>query len=509
MEYVLNSIQMKAIDDYSIKKTGIPSVVLMERAALAVSDELFKMEKGSVLVVCGRGNNGADGLAVARILSQRGFEVDILLVSDNEGTEEYNIQKSIIINMGLHCVNKAADATYDYIVDAIFGIGLSREVTGHYKDIIEDINSLNAYRLAVDIPSGINASTGEVMGIAVKADKTVTFGYKKIGLLCGRGKFYSGIVTVKDIGFVCGDVFRTLDVRTFAIDMKDIQRLPKHAADYDKGKCGKTLIIAGSKEMCGAACLSARAAFRAGCGLVRVFTHIDNRTPLMVKVPEALPEVYDSYTEREAAQLEEMIAWADCIVAGPGLSTRREAVRIINDTIRFIEQGIWETAKTLIFDADALNIIAADSSLMVRLKHCDRARIIITPHIGEAARLLREDIVAVKEHPIASGIKLFEMMCDACVLKDAATITAGSSGVYINTSGNCGMATAGAGDVLTGIMAGVACLYKNEKNRAVPPEWIAATAVYIHGCCGNVCKQNIGINGTVAWDIAEAVTKLL
>lgn len=532
MEYVLNSEQMKKVDDYSIHHIGIPSVVLMERAALAVADVFLDMKKGSVLVVSGSGNNGADGLAVARILYQRGFDVKILLVSDKEGTKEYAVQKSIVENMGMSLVNKVADATYDYIVDAIFGIGLSREITGDYKEVIDAINRIHSYKVAVDIPSGINASTGEVMGVAVKADKTVTFGYNKIGMLCGKGKNYCGTIVVKDIGFVCDN--RLLEIDTFSINKNDVCQLPKHKPDYDKGKCGKTLIIAGSKDMCGAACLSARAAFRSGCGLVRVFTHADNRTPLIVKVPEVIPDIYNRYTDHDAIHLKELIKWADCIIVGPGLSTEETSIKIVNDVIGFMVKAAWNMPKTFVLDADALNIIAAQNrqlssesfeiqplnqslknqqqvslSLIQQLEYIkeqDKAHIIITPHIGEASRLLRKDILQVKEHPMESAKELYAMMCDACVLKDYATITAGREGTYINTSGNCGMATAGAGDVLTGIIAGIACLYKYE---AASPEWIAAMAVYIHGCAGDICKEEKGVNGTVAWDIAEAIVKML
>lgn len=531
MEYVLSAEQMKQVDEYSIHHIGIPSVVLMERAALAVADVFMDMKKGNVLVVSGSGNNGADGLAVARILYQRGFDVKILLVSDKEGTKEYAVQKSIVKNMGMSLVNKVTDATYDYIVDAIFGIGLSREITGYYKEVINAINHIHSYKIAVDIPSGINASTGEVMGIAVKADKTITFGYNKIGMLCSKGKNYCGILIVKDIGFVCNN--QLSDINTFSINKKDICQLPKHQPDYDKGKCGKTLIIAGSKDMCGAACLSARAAFRSGCGLVRVFTHVDNRTPLIVKVPEVILDIYNRYTDDDAIHLKELIEWADCIVVGPGLSTQETSVRIVYDTIHFMVKATWNMPKTFVFDADALNIIAQyqqlsnqslsipkvknsslehqqiDSLLMKQLEYIkkqDKTHIIITPHIGEASRLLKKDILQIKEYPIESAKKLHVMMCDVCVLKDAVTITAGTQGTYINTSGNCGMATAGAGDVLTGIIAGIACLYKYEE---VSPEWIAAMAVYIHGCAGDICREEKGINGMVAWDIAEAVAKLL
>ena len=532
MKYVLSSKQMKQVDDHSIHYIGIPSVVLMERAALAVADEFLNMKKGSVLVVSGSGNNGADGLAVARILYQRGFDVDILLVSDKEGTKEYAIQKSIIENMGMSLVNKVADATYDYIVDAIFGIGLSREITGYYKEVINVINHIHSYKIAVDIPSGINASTGEVMGVAVKVDKTVTFGYNKIGMLCGKGKNYCGTIVVKDIGFICDNM--RLDIDTFSIDRNDICQLPKHKSDYDKGKCGKTLIIAGSKDMCGAACLSAKAAFRSGCGLVRVFTHADNKIPLIVKVPEVISDIYNDYTDKDAIHLKELIEWADCIVIGPGLSTQESSVRIVNDVIYFMAKATWNIPKTFVFDADALNIIAAQNpqltsksfeiqplnpslndqqpvnlSLVQQLEYIkqqNKAHIIITPHIGEASRLLKKDILQVKEHPIESAKKLYAMMCNACVLKDYATVTTGNDGTYINTSGNCGMATAGSGDVLTGVIAGIVCLYKYE---AASPEWIAAMAVYIHGCAGDICKGEKGVNGTMAWDIAEAIAKLL
>ena len=199
---------------------------------------------------------------------------------------------------------------------------------------------------------------------------------------------------------------------------------------------------------------------------------------------------------------------------------------MIHDMIHFIEKGTWNKPKTLVLDADALNIIAADIDQstnesfktkqqqinqtlveqLVNIKEKKKANIIITPHVGEASRLLKTDILQVKKFPIKFANKLYTMLCDVCVLKDYATVTTGKNGTYINTSGNCGMATAGSGDVLTGIIAGTACLYKYEES--VSPEWIAAMAVYIHGCAGDICKKEYGINGMVAWDIAEAAAKM-
>lgn len=535
MKWLLNSRQMKGVDEYSINNIGIPSLVLMERAALAVKDRIVSMSCTAccasdrnlrVLCVCGRGNNGADGLAAARLLSQAGFDAEIMLAGgDKEGTSEYETQRRIVKNMGLVHRNSVHMEEYDYIVDAIFGIGLSRDVAGVYRDIIENINQAKEAAphikvVSVDIPSGISADNGKVMGTAVKADETVTFGYNKLGMVMFPGAEYAGNVTVADIGFAKKYSYEEdscekygAETAAYTYTAEDVKNIPKRRDDVDKGKCGKILIAAGSKNMGGAACMSAGAAYRSGAGLVRVYTHSANRDVLLGAVPEAIPLVYsDIYTDEDEKVLKASCQWADCIVAGPGLSCDDTACRILRIVLENAE------GKIVIMDADALNIVAADKEFRGlvkdfakrRIKDCaknqdgtkDCGCIIVTPHVGEMSRLLEMDISSIKESPVESAAALANELSVICVLKDARTVVTDGKHIYINTTGNSGMATAGSGDVLTGIMAGLAAAGFNTCFEA------AAMAVNVHGVSGDMCRLRLGAYGMKAWDIIEQLPEV-
>lgn len=545
MEWLLNSKQMKSVDEYSINGIGIPSLVLMERAALAVRDKIMSMSDTAsyvsahslrVLCICGRGNNGADGLAVARLLSQEGYDVEIMLAGgDKEGTSEYGTQRRIVKNMGLVHRNSVHMEEYDYIVDAIFGIGLSRDVAGVYRDIIENINLAKDAApyikvVSVDIPSGISADNGKVMGVAVKADETVTFGYNKLGMAMFPGAEYAGNVTVADIGFAdskFADGKWNGEIAVYTYTAEDVKNIPTRRADVDKGKCGKILIVAGSKNMGGAACMSAGAAYRSGAGLVRVYTHANNRDVLLGCVPEAIPVVYsDNYTDEDEKALRDSCQWADCIVVGPGLSC--------DDTARRILKIVLDNAdkSAVVMDADALNITASDTGFRELAKKCagrrvhycssvqpgssvkpdgsaqcsgtqqDCGGIIITPHVGEMSRLLGTDIASIKEKPIESAVALAKELSVICVLKDARTVVTDGERIYINTTGNSGMATAGSGDVLTGIMAGILQAGFGTYFDA------AAMAVNVHGISGDLCRRKLGAYGMKAWDIIEQLPEV-
>ena len=312
---------MKQIDKDTIERIGIPSVVLMERAALAVADqaEVFAesrqqrkedqtstwQDRGDgkpgrtkirVGAVCGTGNNGADGIAAGRILWGRGYEVTLFLAGDPEhGTEEYRLQRQIADRLGM-ILKPASEFDVrecDVVLDALFGIGLTRNVEGEYGKLVEEMSAgQGAHVVAVDIPSGIHAGTGAVMGAAVKASVTVTFGYLKTGLLLYPGKEYSGRVVVKDIGFSDRSLKRAgWDGMT--LEPKDLAKLPGRPADSNKGTFGRLLLIAGAKGMSGAAYLSALAAYRTGAGLVKILTVPENRAILQAQLPEAIVEVLE------------------------------------------------------------------------------------------------------------------------------------------------------------------------------------------------------------------------
>lgn len=509
--YLLNGEQMKAVDAYSIDTVGIPVLVLMERAALAVTTRIRECARRKdlrILCVCGSGNNGADGMAVARQLIEAGFQAEVLCVDgmEKKGTAEAEVQKNILHNMGAVFRNNVHFDEYDFIVDAIFGIGLSRAVTGVYAETIEQINAAAkrtpALRIvSVDIPSGIHAGSGQIMAHAVRAHETVTFGFLKLGQVLYPGAAYAGKVTVSKIGFA-RKMFPADTAYTYSAE--DLNTIPVRPADSNKGSCGKILIVAGSANMGGAACLSAQAAYRSGCGLVRVFTHENNRVPLLNRVPEAVLQTYDELTESvqdSLGKLMESCEWADCIVLGPGLSTGPLAVKIVRTVLESKGRAV------LIVDADALNLIACDKTLRQQLKTYTAGisgrGVIVTPHMGEMSRLVEEEIKIIKKEPLKYAAKLAEELSGICVLKDAATVVTEGSRTYVNTSGNSGMSTAGSGDVLTGVMAGMVSAGFDSLQDA------AAMAVYVHGLAGDSCRERIGVYGMKAWDIAEAVPEVL
>ena len=508
MRYLTDSHTMKAVDNCSIHEFGIPSVVLMERAALGVSAFLRKTAGKDnkktcmkVLCVCGNGNNGADGLAAARQLNENGIEVHVVLVGTSQGTDEYRLQKSIVSNLGIDCAEYDGNidfSEYDYIIDAIFGIGLSRIIEGRYAQVIADINKAgeNPYTkiIAVDIPSGISADNGQIIGIAVKADYTVTFGYNKTGIMFYPGASYSGSVEVINAGFVTDDILHRKVGgfgSIFTYDDEDVGRLLVRKPDSNKGTYGRTLIIAGSKNMGGAAILSASAAYRSGTGLVKVLTHEINKTALLCRMPECLISTYQDNMP-PAAELKADFEWAKSIAVGPGLSMNGVAAEITRCVLE-------REDKVRILDADALNIIAAEH---IDYKGSNEGKIIITPHIMEMSRLTGKTVSDIKEHMIESAKEYAIQHSCICILKDARTVVTDGQKVYINCTGNDGMSTGGSGDVLTGLIAGMAAIGLDAFDAA-------CLSVYVHGKAGDLAAQQKGRTGMTASDIAEAIAYVL
>ncbi|MBQ9885967.1 MAG: NAD(P)H-hydrate dehydratase [Lachnospiraceae bacterium] len=498
MRYLLNSSQMKHVDYYSINNIGIPSMVLMERAALAVADELEgRFDNGKrILVVCGTGNNGADGLAIARIMFQRGYRTDIMLLGDSDmGTEEYRQQLNIIKNMGIHYgnINELSEyivkGRYDICVDAIFGIGLSRTPMGEYYDAIEYINMSECFVAAVDIPSGISADTGMLYGVAVRADITVTFGYGKLGMTLYPAAQYCGEIIIKDIGFVSINATEQRS-NVFTYDKADLCLLPKRNPNTHKGSFGRVLVIAGSEEMSGAAYLSAKAAYRMGAGLVEVLIPQNNAGIIRSLLPEAIVTGY-SPEENFIERINTAMTNADVIVTGPGMGTKAYVKDIVSYVMQYSEVP-------LIIDADALNTMASNRQLLSKLN----TRMVVTPHIKEMERLTESKISDIKNNPVDTAKTFSNITGAICVLKDARTVVASKEGdVYINLSGNEGMATGGSGDVLTGIIAGLAA-QKLELYRA------ATLGVYIHGLAGDKAKEQLGSYSLMAGDIIENISRV-
>lgn len=501
MEYLVTGKQAKAIDTYTIEQTGIPSLVLMERASLTVAEEIEKtaaqMPQPAIKIaaVCGSGNNGGDGIAAARILHSHGFDVTIFLAGKMEKmSPDCQKQLSIAEKLSVPIGNAADLDAYNIIIDAIFGIGLDRPVEGTYKDWIDAVNhaaKAGSRVIAIDIPSGIHTDSGQIMGIAVCADKTVTFGYIKKGLVLYPGAVHAGEVICRDIGFDPAAA-KAIGLQYVTYTAADGSRLPQRRADSHKGTYGHVLIIAGSKNMAGAAYFSAFAAYRMGAGLVTVYTPESNRLILQQLLPEAVLKTYPD-TQEDFSELAAMLKNYQSIVLGPGLGQSPAAENIVR-TVTASDIQI-----PLIIDADALNILARHREWLSE----STIPAVITPHMKELSRLTGHNIQYLKENLVQVCEAFTHAYGVICIAKDTRTmIIDNSETIYINLSGNNGMSTGGSGDILTGMIAGLSAQH-------MPLTEAARLGVYLHGRAGDLAASDKGFHSMTASDILDAIPKLL
>ena len=513
MRYLVNGREMKAMDMRSIHDFGIPSLVLMERAALEVANEAERQighekicipsRKGVIWSVCGFGNNGADGVAAARILHLRGFAAVIILPSeDGHMSDEMETQLLIAEKLGIpiYRLDDLIPGVCDVVIDAVFGIGLTRPVEGTYAELLKLINTqredFGAKVVSVDIPSGISSDNGEILGCAVRADATVTFGEMKLGHVLFPGREYSGIVTVADIGFVPVDK-ETAETYILAHTKEDLLNIPKRKAYSHKGSYGKILVAAGAKNMAGAAYFAAKAAYRTGAGLVKVLTVEENRTMIQEKLPEAILTTYSSeWASHEPGEFKDYIRnqtdWADVIILGPGIGTEEYS--------RVMVEAVLEYAYVpIILDADAINLAAR----YPYLKNFFTENIILTPHLSECSRLTGKTVDEIREALIDTAREVSEQYGVTCVLKDAATVIARKDGnVFVNTSGSSAMAKGGSGDVLCGVIAGLSGLGLDECDAA-------SLGVYVHGLAGETAARKYGVHSVLAGELADCIGEVI
>lgn len=496
MKKIVSGNEMKALDAFTINEMKVSSLVLMERAALAVVDELLSgaYDVKKILIVCGSGNNGGDGVAAARILHLKGYDVSLWEAGNPEKySEGMKAQREIAGNYQLKFVTNPECSEYTVIVDAVFGVGLAREITGRYQEIIEKINRSGRPVIAVDIPSGIHSDTGNVMGCAVRAAATVTFAYTKAGILLGMGQTYSGKVVTADIGIYEPKSQGRLSVPLLCeMESSDLNRLPKRREDGNKGTFGKVLLIAGSKNMAGAAFLAGMASLRSGCGMLKIYTAEENRNFLLSSLPEAMLSVYGE--EPDIEQLAKDMQWADVIGVGPGLSMNPPANEILQYVLK--EKG----TKPCVLDADALNLLSLHMSLLEEAAFpC-----ILTPHLGEFSRLSGQSITEIRRDPVESVRTFSNRYGVTCVCKDARTLTVMPDGTgYINTSGCSALATAGSGDVLTGLLLGILAQTPGHCEIEVIP-----MTVYLHGLLGTRAAARLSKGGVTARDLIEELIKI-
>lgn len=494
MQLWVNAAQMKAADQYTIQKLGVPSRELMEHAAQAcvqvLEDE--KVDLSHVCVVCGSGNNGGDGFAIARILQNNRYSVETFCVGNPEHyTEETQEQMYRLQECGGKITyGMPQEDSYSVIIDAVFGVGLSRKVEGRYRQVIEQMNRMRGIKFAVDIPSGLSATTGCILGCAFKADYTVTFQLKKIGLELSQGRTMAGRVIVPDIGISTDSICEDQEiVRTAG---KDIYRkmLPDRPEDSNKGTYGRLLVIAGSKGMAGAAYLNAHAAYMTGAGLVRIYTSSDNREILQTLLPEAVITTYEEYNKEELLSL---LTWADGVCIGSGLGMSRLSEKILKTVIEYVKVPC-------LIDADGLNLLAENKNYLNQMAE---RRFVITPHMKEMSRLTGISVEELKADRIQILKDFSSRYRITCVLKDSRTLIASEEkGIRMNLTGNSAMAKAGSGDVLAGVISGWMVQGKEAEDAA-------ELGTYIHGLSGDLAKFEKGVYSVMARDLIEYISKAL
>lgn len=523
MKLVLTSDEMKKCEQYTIEQVGIPSLVLMEKAALFVCSRIKDDVPGKILILCGYGNNGADGLAAARILAGRGCQIQTVMVGNAEkATEENILQQHILerlcisVERGIDAVSEADD--YTYVIDALFGIGLHRDLEGEFLKAVGLINAIHEQQgttvISVDLPSGLHADSGSIMGNAVMADETVTFQWRKIGMFLGKGPIYCGKTIVGDIGICKGNITSV----HYLMEGSDLQYLPYRDPYGNKGTYGKILSVTGSEAMAGAMVLSTQAAFRSGAGMVRVLSHSNNRQILSVSVPEALFDGYehvlDSDQKMEYAinhqKMKEYFDWSTSLLIGCGLSKEDPAAALTEYVMHYYE-------KAAIVDGDALNIISKHLDWLSYRK--DRGYpTVLTPHPLEFSRLCKEPVEAAKHRDIEYCMHWAAEYGCILVLKDAVTLITDGKTVYISDSGTDALATAGSGDVLAGMIAMFSCMNSGSGNgqRHLTGDTGIATmavktaiAVFIHGKAGCYAAERYHRASVKAGDLPDMIPIVL
>ncbi|MBS3947937.1 MAG: NAD(P)H-hydrate dehydratase [Dethiobacter sp.] len=497
---VVTAAEMRLLDERATVEFGIPGIVLMENAGLRVAEAVRHLWRcRRVTVLAGRGNNGGDGLVAARHL-RREMAVSIWLAAppaSYRGDALTNL--TILQRLGHTCRVADSESSFadlarelsrtDLVVDALLGTGLTRQAESPYAEMIRLVNASGAPVLAVDIPSGVCADSGRVSGEAIRADVTITFALPKRGLLLFPGATHAGRLEVADIGIP----EQLLSSHAFVLLTKETVRrlLPDRPPDGHKGTFGRVLLVAGSPGMAGAVVLAARAVLRGGAGLVIAAVPRGIQQVVAVQAPEvitlALPENRRGNIAPEALDLLRQ-HWPACqtVAVGPGLSDDEESGLVLAGILK-------DCLLPVALDAGALNLLARRPAAFLGRA----AGTVLTPHPGEAARLLGCDTATVQADRPTAVRELAVRLQGVAVLKGAHTlITAPAGPIALNVTGNSGMASAGSGDVLTGLLAALLA-------QGLKPVDSARLAVYLHGLAGDLAASARGEAGMVAGDIVE------
>lgn len=515
--FLVTAEQMQRMDSYTINTLGIPGRVLMENAGKGAFDMLVQKfapdESTKIGVVAGRGNNGGDGFVISRYLMDLGVPVTVFLLSIKERLTGDARANCILLEKFLDhhensqiieipdadrlAENRARLLHQDIFVDAIFGTGLNAEVRGFYRDIIQMINHTGKPVFSVDIPSGLDSDTGRPLGFAVRASATATFAFAKAGHVLYPGNEYTGDLEVIDIGIPRFTADRE-QVRLRQIRARDIFPLfPVRKFDSHKGSFGHALVLAGSPGKTGAAALCANAAMKSGAGLVTLAIPKSLNPVLEPQVIEPmtvpLPETRQGCLSLTARQ--EILALAadrQAMALGPGIGTDP-------DTRDLIKAILPDIKIPMAIDADGLNCIAECPDILRSVQ----APVILTPHPGEMARLCALSTAQVQEDRLGAAARFAKDFRVILVLKGAQTVTAMPDGrIFINSTGNPGMASGGMGDVLTGMILGFLA-------QGFSPENAARAGVYIHGLCADILADRQGGFGFLASDLIQIIPRAI
>ena len=448
IDYILSREEMYFLDKYTIEKIGIPGKELMENAGKGCSEfihqELLKPHS-KVAIFCGSGNNGGDGFVIARCLKNRGYKICIFLLGNPdkmspETLENYESCRDLKIDITQINNAEIELSEFDLIVDAIFGVGLQGTIKGWKADLIKKINGSNKPVVAIDIASGVDANTGQAE-VAINADHTLTMANFKYGHFLEKGREKSGKVKVIDIG-IPDELYEKFPPKAKLVTEENV-KYPQRSPLSHKGDYGKVGIIAGSPGFSGAAIMASRAALRSGAGLITLFhpagMELIFETQLLEVMTYAIPDTLESEGFTEFfKKLNSM----DVLLVGPGIGTSNETVKLVKTILQK-----WD--KLLVIDADGLNILSENEDI---LKMISGKPVILTPHIGEFARLAKKEISEILADPLEELNKFIKKYECNILLKSATTVFADGESFVFDISGNDGLATGGSGDVLSGII---------------------------------------------------------
>jgi len=504
--------EMQCIERTAIDSYGIPASILMENAgagvARVVEEMLGVLKDKKICVFAGRGNNGGDGFVAARHLHNAGAKVKVFFLDTIEHIRgEAKLHFDILTKMELDIIEVRGDRDWDKVrlaliftdgvVDALLGTGYRGDVRGNYAEVIALINNRQTTVVAVDLPSGLHANTGFVSGYCIKADKTVTFGLPKPGLLLYPGTEYVGSLEVIDLGIPV-ELLHDEDIQQNLITEQLVrERMPQRAADTHKGDNGQVVVVAGSAGMTGAAALSSMGALRSGSGLVRLGIGQSLHDIMETKCSEVItkPLTEAEYGQLSAAalpEIQELVQSANVLLIGPGLSTKGDVPELVRNLIRQI-------SIPMVIDADGLNAITYEPEVLEQAA----GALIFTPHPGEMARLTKMSVADVQANRVEVARTYAQRWGATVVLKGARTVIATPDGqIYINITGNACLATGGTGDVLAGMLAGFI-------GQGLTPEDAAVVAVYIHGRAADKLAVEYGKAGILAGELLPVIPKVI